>query len=160
MKGLIPKEKHLYLPYSQRTVSMIYFDASQVFASLLSCPLLNRNENFCFTHIRILLLSLPSNLYMVDANNLVAPTIGIRDVGRSEGVCVEEGHYLFLFRRKDDWVLSWDSMITSAMNPEKQQVMKASTRRTLPTRKMLMGKKVVASNLLKRKMRRKMPTMR
>ncbi len=51
-------------------------------------------------------------LYMVDANNLVAPTIGIRDVGWSEGLCVEEEHYLFLFRRKHDWVSSWDSMIT------------------------------------------------
>ena len=48
MQGLIPKEKQLYLPYSQRTVSMIYFDAAQVFASLLSCPLLNRDENFLF----------------------------------------------------------------------------------------------------------------
>ena len=46
MKGLLPKEKLLYLPYSKRTVSVIYFDAAQVFASLLSCPLLNRNENF------------------------------------------------------------------------------------------------------------------
>ncbi len=27
---------------------MVYFDASQVFASLLSCPLLNRDENFLF----------------------------------------------------------------------------------------------------------------
>ena len=27
---------------------MIYFNASQVFASLLSCPLLNRDENFLF----------------------------------------------------------------------------------------------------------------
>ncbi len=36
MKGLIPMEKQLYLPYSKRIVSMVYFDASQVFASLLS----------------------------------------------------------------------------------------------------------------------------
>ena len=50
-------------------------------------------------------------LYMVDANNLVAPTVGIRDVGRSEGSRVEDEHFLFLFRRKDDWVSSWDSMI-------------------------------------------------
>ena len=28
-------------------------------------------------------------LYMVAANNLVAPTVGIRDVGRSEGSRVE-----------------------------------------------------------------------
>jgi hypothetical protein len=48
MKGLIQNETHLYLPYSQRTVSMIYFDASQVFASYLSCPLLNCNEDFLF----------------------------------------------------------------------------------------------------------------
>jgi Plavaka transposase len=51
-------------------------------------------------------------VYMVDANNLVAPTVGIRDVGgRSEGLRVEDEHYLFLFRRKEDWVSSWDSMI-------------------------------------------------
>ena len=49
MKGLLPKEKLLYLPYSKRTVSMIYFDVSQVFASLLSCRLLNHDdENFMF----------------------------------------------------------------------------------------------------------------
>ena len=59
MKGLIPKEKQLYLQYSKRTVSMIYFDASQVFASLLSCPLLNRDEIFCFMSTGILLLCLP-----------------------------------------------------------------------------------------------------
>ena len=48
MNGLIPKEKQLYLPYSQRTVSVVYFDASEVFASLLSCPTLNQDENYLF----------------------------------------------------------------------------------------------------------------
>ncbi len=48
MKGLIPKEKLFYLPYSRRTVPMIYFDAREVFASLLSCPLLNRDKNYLF----------------------------------------------------------------------------------------------------------------
>jgi hypothetical protein len=48
MKGLIPKEKSLYLPYSRRVVPMIYFDAREVFASLLNCPLLNRDENYLF----------------------------------------------------------------------------------------------------------------
>ncbi|KAI2511195.1 hypothetical protein MHU86_3160 [Fragilaria crotonensis] len=48
MNGLIPKEKQLYLPYSQRTVSVVYFDASEVFASLLSCPTLNQDEIFLF----------------------------------------------------------------------------------------------------------------
>jgi hypothetical protein len=48
MKGLIPKEKLFYLPYSRRTVLMIYFDAREIFASLLSFPLLNRDENCLF----------------------------------------------------------------------------------------------------------------
>ena len=48
MTGLIPQERKLYLPYSQRIVSMIFFDASEVFASLLSCPTLNRDENYLF----------------------------------------------------------------------------------------------------------------
>ncbi len=48
MKGLIPKEKQLYLPDSKRTVSMVYFDASEVFASLLSCPTLNKDELYMF----------------------------------------------------------------------------------------------------------------
>ena len=48
MNGLIPKEKKLYLPYTQRTVSMIYFDAREVFASLLSCPTLNQDANYYF----------------------------------------------------------------------------------------------------------------
>ena len=48
MKGLIPKEKQLYLPYSKQTVSMVYFDASEVFASLLSCPTLNQDKNYFF----------------------------------------------------------------------------------------------------------------
>ena len=48
MKGLIPKEKELFLPYSRRIVTMVYFDAREVFASLLSCPMLNRDENYLF----------------------------------------------------------------------------------------------------------------
>ena len=48
MNRLIPKEKKLYLPYTQRTVSMIYFDACKVFASLLSCPTLNQDANYFF----------------------------------------------------------------------------------------------------------------
>lgn len=48
MKGLIPKEKRVYMPYTQRIVSMIYFDASEVFASLLSCPTINQDENYFF----------------------------------------------------------------------------------------------------------------
>jgi hypothetical protein len=48
MNGLIPKEKKLYLPNMQRTVSMIYFDADEVFAFLLPCPTLNQDENYFF----------------------------------------------------------------------------------------------------------------
>jgi hypothetical protein len=48
MNGLVPKEKKLYLPYSKRIVTMVYFDARQVFASLLSCRSLNKDECFMF----------------------------------------------------------------------------------------------------------------
>ncbi|KAI2491070.1 hypothetical protein MHU86_23514 [Fragilaria crotonensis] len=48
MNGLIPKEKKLYLPYTQRIVSMVFFDAREVFASLLSCPTLNQDTNYFF----------------------------------------------------------------------------------------------------------------
>lgn len=48
MKGLTPKESFMYLPYSKRIVSMVYFDAREVFASLLSCPTINKDENFLF----------------------------------------------------------------------------------------------------------------
>jgi hypothetical protein len=48
MNGLIPQEKQLYLPYTQRMVSMIYFNASEVFALLLSRPTLNQDANYFF----------------------------------------------------------------------------------------------------------------
>ena len=48
MKGLILKEKAFFRSYSQRIVSIVYFDAREVFASLLSCPTLNRDENYLF----------------------------------------------------------------------------------------------------------------
>jgi hypothetical protein len=55
--------------------------------------------------------SMPT-LCIVDANNLVAPTVGIRDLCWSKGLRVEDEHFLFLFRRKHEWVSSWDSMIS------------------------------------------------
>ncbi len=48
MNRLILKENQSYLPYSQRTVSMVFFDAREVFASLLLCPTLNKDENYLF----------------------------------------------------------------------------------------------------------------
>ena len=48
MHTLKPKQKLLKLPHSQKTVNMVYFDAKSVFASLLTCPILNRDENFLF----------------------------------------------------------------------------------------------------------------
>lgn len=47
-KGLVPKEKQLNLIYLQQTVSIQFFDASEVFASLLSCPTLFKDENHSF----------------------------------------------------------------------------------------------------------------
>jgi hypothetical protein len=48
MNGLVPKEQKLYLPYSKRIVTMVYFDARQVFSSLLSCRSLNKDEHYMF----------------------------------------------------------------------------------------------------------------
>jgi hypothetical protein len=48
--GLIPKEKQLYLNYSNRTVSVVYFNAGELFALLLLCPTLNKDANFLFHH--------------------------------------------------------------------------------------------------------------
>ena len=50
--GLIPKEKQSYLPYLQRTVSMVFFDTSEVFASLLFCPTLNQDKNYLFNNAK------------------------------------------------------------------------------------------------------------
>jgi hypothetical protein len=46
MNGLIPKEKQLHLSYLQRTVSLVFFDASEVFALPLLCPTLNQDKNY------------------------------------------------------------------------------------------------------------------
>ena len=60
MNGLIPQEKQLYMPYTQSMVSIINFNASEVFPSLLSCPTLikmqiisltKRRIHLCTTHI-------------------------------------------------------------------------------------------------------------
>jgi hypothetical protein len=48
MKGLFSKESFMYLPHSKRIVSVVYFDAREVFASLLSCPTINKDANFLF----------------------------------------------------------------------------------------------------------------
>jgi hypothetical protein len=61
MKGLIPKEKLFYLPYSRRTVPTICFDAREVFASLLYWPLLNCDENYLFNLPEKILLLIPPN---------------------------------------------------------------------------------------------------
>jgi hypothetical protein len=45
---LKPKEKKLLLPYSKKIVNIVYFDAQAVFKSLLSCPILNTDDNLLF----------------------------------------------------------------------------------------------------------------
>ena len=47
-EGLSPIVKQLYLPYSNCTVEFVYFNAHAVFSSFLSCPDLNRDENYIF----------------------------------------------------------------------------------------------------------------
>jgi hypothetical protein len=51
MNVLVPKEQKLYLPNSKRIVNMVYFDARQVFASLLLCRSLNKDECFIFNEM-------------------------------------------------------------------------------------------------------------
>jgi Plavaka transposase len=48
MKHLLPQTKKLQLPHCKKTIDVIYFDAKAVFASMLACPLLNKDENFMF----------------------------------------------------------------------------------------------------------------
>ena len=72
--------------------------ATGVYAIIHSFSPLDKDRDFSNTMIGHYKLdcndkhSMPT-LYMVDANNLVAPTIGIRNVGWSKGLCVEEEHF-------------------------------------------------------------------
>jgi hypothetical protein len=45
---LVPIQKELYLPYSKTTIKAIYFDAKAMFQSLLTCPVLNFDNNYIF----------------------------------------------------------------------------------------------------------------
>ncbi len=41
-----PHEHALYLPYSQAHVNVVYFDAKEVLRSLLTCPVLNKDDTY------------------------------------------------------------------------------------------------------------------
>ena len=41
-----PHEHALYLPYSQAHVNVVYFDAKEVLRSLLTCPMLNKDDTY------------------------------------------------------------------------------------------------------------------
>ena len=85
MNGLIPKEKQLYLTYSQRAVSVVYFDASEVFMLLLSSPTLNKDECFLFD----------------DTNNpFVAPSGRLSHVGSINTGCCYRKTYKALVKNK------------------------------------------------------------
>jgi hypothetical protein len=43
-----PKTHNLYLPFTKGTVEVIYFDIKEVLKSLLTCPGLNKDENYMF----------------------------------------------------------------------------------------------------------------
>ncbi|KAI2513242.1 hypothetical protein MHU86_1280 [Fragilaria crotonensis] len=57
-------------------------------------------------------------LYIIPASSIVSPTIGIQDVGGSNGVNDE---HLFLIRRLADWPASWDSIIASVYRDSKRR---------------------------------------
>jgi hypothetical protein len=57
---------------------------------------------------------LPPTLYLVDVDCIVAPTVGIPDVlGNKKGSSREDRNHLFLFRRRKEWSVAWDSVIDS-----------------------------------------------
>jgi hypothetical protein len=43
-----PKTHQLYLPFSKGTIQVIYFDIKEVLKSLLTCPAINKDENYIF----------------------------------------------------------------------------------------------------------------
>jgi hypothetical protein len=56
----------------------------------------------------------PPTLYLVDVDCIDAPTVGIPDVlGNKKGSSKEDRNHFFLFRRKKDWSVAWDSVINS-----------------------------------------------
>jgi hypothetical protein len=48
LDSLHPHVKELYLPYSKCFVEVVYFSAHSIFRSFLSCPDLNRAQNYTF----------------------------------------------------------------------------------------------------------------
>ncbi len=90
MKGLIPKEKSLYLLYARRVVPMIYFDAREVFASLQNCPLLNHNK------------------YLFDSSTkepFVGPTSSTTVGDINTGRCYRETHEALVKKQGIDMIL-------------------------------------------------------
>ncbi len=56
----------------------------------------------------------PPMLYLVDVDCIDAPTIGMSDVyGNKKGNNREDWNHLFLFRKRKDWPVAWDSIIDS-----------------------------------------------
>jgi hypothetical protein len=43
-----PKTHQLYLPFTKGTIEVIYFDVKEVLKSLLTCPGINKDENYVF----------------------------------------------------------------------------------------------------------------
>jgi Plavaka transposase len=63
MHSLEPRQKLCLLPIAKRHVNMVYFDASAVFASLLSCPVLNQDHKYMlYNGMSLFAVSLPTNL--------------------------------------------------------------------------------------------------
>jgi hypothetical protein len=56
----------------------------------------------------------PPTLYIIDIDCIDAPTVGMPDVlGNKKGSSREDRNHLFLFRRRKDWPVAWDSVIDS-----------------------------------------------
>jgi hypothetical protein len=68
LKELQPQTKKLQLPHSKQTVDIVYFNAKAVMASLLSCPQLNKDENYLFNGDSPLTPPNPRPNYVGDLN--------------------------------------------------------------------------------------------
>jgi hypothetical protein len=90
----------------------------------------------------------PPTLYLVDVDCIDAPTVGMPDVlGNKKGSSKEDRNRFFLFRRKKDWSVAWDSIINSVYSsrrnpsPEKAYEKGGSHLEESPPRKKRRSKK-------------------
>ncbi len=108
--GIISVQKQKYIPGMYAVVhsfSAVDVDAIEVPNTMIGKYTVDRDEHS----------QLPT-LYIIPVTSIVSPTIGIKDMGSSNGT--NEQH-LFLIRRLDEWPDSWDTIITDVHRDSKKR---------------------------------------